>query len=75
MSTRQKLHLPGGILIETARDFNGRYWTGHAKGCSMFFRDPAELLKFLRLPSGPSKESLKSWLESLLDYDSTPKSS
>ena len=73
MSQNQKLHLGSGVIIETSRDFNGRYWTGYAKGCSMFFRDPADLMKFLRLPAGPSKESLKSWLNSLLDYDSTPK--
>ena len=75
MSTRQKLHLAGGIIIETARDFNGRYWTGYANGCSLFFRDPAELCKFLKLPSGTRRDSLNSWLESLLDFDSTPKSS
>jgi len=69
MNKDQKLHLGSGVIINTSRDFNGRYWTGFARDCSMFFRDPKELTRFLRLPAGPSRESLKSWLASLEDFD------
>jgi hypothetical protein len=74
MNQQQKLHLGSGVIINTDRDFNGRYWTGHARNCSMFFRDPKELTRFLRLPAGPSRESLKSWLASLEDYDNQRRS-
>lgn len=60
----EKLHLPGGTLIETSLDSNGRYWIGYVNGGSMFFRSVADLRSFLRLSSA-SRASLDSWLSSL----------
>lgn len=67
---RQTLHLQGGLSIETSRDFNGRFWIAYAKGCSMFFREAADVRRWLKLPKGtPSRESFDSWIASLADFD------
>jgi hypothetical protein len=67
---REQLHLGSGMSIETGRDFNGRFWIGHAKGASMFFRDPVELRRFLKLSPGiPSRASFDSWIASLTAAD------
>lgn len=67
---RQTLHLQGGLSIETARDFNGRYWIAYLKGCSMFFRDAVDMRKWLKLPKGTaSRDSFDSWIVSLGDFD------
>lgn len=72
----QKLNLKGGIFIESRRDHNGRYWTGYARNCSMYFRDPKELVKFLSLySSSERKEKLLAWLDELLEYDSRKRDS
>lgn len=66
----QKLHLQGGMSIETTRDFNGRYWIAYMRGCSMFFRDAIDLRKWLKLPKGTaSRDSFDSWIASLEDFD------
>lgn len=75
MNQRQKLHLPGNLWIESALDNNGRFYIGHARNCSMYFRDRDAMFKFLKLPAGPSRESVKSWLESLADFDQQRKAS
>ena len=70
MAKRQTLHLQGGMSIETSRDWNGRWWVAHRKGCSMFFRDVKSLRRFLALPlKTDSRASLDSWLESLSGMD------
>lgn len=67
---RQTLHLQGGLSVETARDFNGRFWIAYLKGCSMFFRDAVSVRKWLKLPKGTaSRESFDSWIDSLEDFD------
>lgn len=67
---RERLHLGGGMTVETSRDINGRFWIGHAKGAAMFFRDPKALRRFLKLPQGiPSRVSFDSWIESLAAAD------
>lgn len=67
---RQTLHLKDGMSIETARDFNGRFWIAMRRGTSMFFRDTAELRGFLKLPKGTdSRASFDSWIASLEDFD------
>lgn len=67
---RERLHLGSGTMIETGRDWNGRFWIGHSKGCAMFFRDAKALRRFLKLPQGiPSRASFDSWIESLAAAD------
>lgn len=66
MARRERLHLPTGMSVETFRDWNGRGYIAYAKGASMFFREPAEVRRFLKLPKGTtSRESLDSWIASL----------
>ena len=67
---RQTLHLQGGLSIETGKDWNGRFWIGFVKGCSMFFRDAGDLRRWLKLPKGTaSRDSFDSWIASLADFD------
>ena len=70
MAKRNALRLPGGSSVETGPDWNGRYWIGYRKGCSMFFRDVKLLRKWLQLPLGiPSRAAFDSWVESVLADD------
>lgn len=67
---RETLHLPGGMSIETGKDFNGRFFIAYAKNASVFIRDAKELRSFLKLPiKTSSRESLDSWLASLEGFD------
>lgn len=67
---RETLHLPGGMSIETGKDFNGRFFIAYAKNASVFIRDAKELRSFLKLPiKTASRESLDSWLASLAGHD------
>jgi hypothetical protein len=67
---RDKLHLPGGVNIETGPDWNGRYFVAYRNGCSMFFRDTKALRTFLALPAtGATGQALESWLASLQAHD------
>jgi hypothetical protein len=66
----QTLHLQGGVSIETARDFNGRFWIAYLNGCSMFFREAVDLKKWLQLGKGTARyDSFDSWISSLADFD------
>ena len=67
---RERLHLQGGMSIETGPDWNGRYFVAYRKGTSMFFRDVKAMRKFLALPlKTASREALDSWLASLQAAD------
>jgi sugar lactone lactonase YvrE len=62
----ERLHLPGQMMIETNRDANGRYFIAYGKHASMFFRDAAELRRWLKLPiKTPSREAFDSWITSM----------
>lgn len=66
MPAREALNLSGGMRIETGRDWNGRFWIAYRKGCSMFFRDPSQLRRWLSLaPKTASREAFDSWIASL----------
>lgn len=70
MAKRDALRLSAFQGIETGRDMNGRYFIAYSDGASVFVRNVAELRRFLRIPKGlPMRESLESWLSSLLDMD------
>jgi hypothetical protein len=70
MVKRDALRLPGGMSIETGPDWDGRYWIGYRKGCSLFFRDVKVLRKWLGLPLGtPSRQAFDSWVESIQASD------
>ena len=63
---RERIHLQGGVSVETGRDWNGRFYIGYSKGASVFVRCRNELKRFTALPSGSAAaSSLESWLESL----------
>ena len=66
MAKRDALRLPGDMSIETGPDWQGRYWVGYRKGCSMFFRDVLLLRKWLALPVGTtSRQAFDSWVASI----------
>jgi hypothetical protein len=70
MAKRDSLRLPGSSSVETGSDWNGRYWIGYRKGCSMFFRDAQKLRKWLELPPAiPSRIAFDSWVESIQTAD------
>lgn len=72
MAKRERLHLSPHTIIETSRDWNGRYYIAYAKNASMFFRCPIELRKWLKLPAKiPSRESFDSWIASLEAADTS----
>ena len=63
---RERIHLQGDMTVETGKDFNGRFFIAHARGASVFLREPKEVRQFLKLPAKtPSRESLDSWFASL----------
>lgn len=63
---RDTLRLPGGMSVETSKDWNGRFFIAYGKQASVFVRCPKELRKFLKLSLGTaSRAALDSWLESL----------
>ena len=63
---RDTLRLPGGMSVETGKDWNGRFFIAYGKQASVFARCPKELRKFLKLSLGTaSRAALDSWLESL----------
>lgn len=69
-----RLDLGSGMLVESNHDFNGRYWIGMRKGCSMFFRDPKALRKFLKLPVGiTSRVGFDEWITELEATDAKRK--
>lgn len=70
---RDTLRLPGGLSVETGRDWNGRFYIAYGKQASVFVRCPKELRKFLKLSLGTaSRAALDSWLESLEATDNEP---
>jgi len=67
---RERLHLGGGMSIETGRDINGRFFIAHARSASVWIRCQRELRRFLRLKgSTTSRAALDSWLDSLQATD------
>jgi hypothetical protein len=55
-----------GLLIETAVDFNGRYWIAWKPHVSCWFRVRADLMRWCGYPTQtPTRASLLSWLDSL----------
>lgn len=67
---RDTLRLPGGMSVETSKDWNGRFFIAYGKQASVFVRCPKELRKFLKLSLGTaSRAALDSWLESLQDTE------
>ena len=71
---REKLHLSAHQNIETYRDATGRAFVAYTSGCSMFFRDRKELVRWLKVPKSiPMRSSLDSWLDSLAAADAQRK--
>ena len=67
------MRLPGGLSVETGRDWNGRFYIAYGKQASVFVRCPKELRKFLKLSLGTaSRAALDSWLESLEATNNDP---
>jgi len=67
---RETLHLPGGMSIETGKDWNGRYFICYAKNASVIVRTNKEVKQFLKLSiKTTSRDSLDSWLASLAAAD------
>lgn len=63
---RERLHLSVHTIIETGRDWNGRFYIVYGKNASVFRRCPKEVRKWLKLPSKiPSREAYDSWIASL----------
>ena len=55
-----------GVSIESAKDFNGRFFIAYIKGASMFFRDATDVRKWLKLPKGTTtRELFDLWISEL----------
>ena len=55
-----------GVLIESSRDWNGRYYTAWRPHVSMFFRDRKALTKWLSYPTQtPTRALILAWLDEL----------
>lgn len=66
MAKRERLHLSQHTVIETGRDWNGRFYIVYGNNASVFLRCPKEVRKWLKLPAKiPSREAFDSWIASL----------
>lgn len=71
MAKRTTLYLGDGMIVESDRDFNGRYYVALARGATQIFRQEKELRRFLKLPVGtPSRVALDDHLKELVEADS-----
>lgn len=71
---RERLHLSIYTVIETGRDWNGRFYIVYNNGAAVFRRCPKEVRKFLKLPSKiPMREAYDSWIASLEAADANRK--
>lgn len=60
----------GGLRIETARDWNGRWFVCWKPTVSVYRRTRKEVLKFAAWPAKtPTGDALRSWLDSLEQMD------
>ena len=60
---RTRLQLGQSMSVETAKDFNGRFFICYAKGASVFLRDAKEVRRFMKLPlKTTSRDLLDEWL-------------
>ena len=60
---RTRLQLGQSMSVETAKDFNGRFFICYAKGASVFLRDAKEVRRFMKLPlKTTSRDQLDEWL-------------
>jgi hypothetical protein len=72
---RERLHLSAHTVIETGRDWNGRFYIAYSNNASVFLRCPKEVRKFLKLPAKiPMRESFDSWIASLEAADASKRS-
>lgn len=75
MAKRERLHLSQYTVIETGRDWNGRYYIVYGNNASVFMRCPKEVRKWLKLPAKiPQREAYDSWIASLEAADASKKS-
>lgn len=74
MAKRERLHLSVHTVIETGRDWNGRFYIVYSNNASVFMRCPKEVRKWLKLPAKiPSREAYDSWIASLEAADAAKK--
>jgi hypothetical protein len=60
----------GGLRIETARDWDGRWFIAWKPHVSQYFRDPKVMLRWVAWPvKTPTGDSLRSWIASLTAAD------
>ena len=58
---RERLRLSSEMSVEIGRDAHGPYYIGTRPTASMWFRDPAELRRWMRLKGGAAKQ-LDVWI-------------
>ena len=62
---RERFQRPG-LLIETSRDWDGRWFTAWKPHVSQGFRDPKAMLRWLSWPTKtPTGDELRAWLTDL----------
>ena len=72
---RTRLQLGQSMSVETAKDFNGRFFICYAKGASVFLRNVKEVRRFMKLPlKTTSRDLLDEWLAGFdsAGHDTTP---
>lgn len=66
MARPQTLRLSPGLLINTDRDHNGRWWITLSNQASLYHRDAKAVVQALRLPAGSGlRAQLEDWLTAL----------
>lgn len=66
MARPQTLRLTSGLLINTDRDHNGRWWITLSNHASLYHRDAEAVRQALRLPAGSGlRAQLEDWLRGL----------
>ena len=71
---KREAFVAGGLRIETARDWDGRWFIAWKPHVSQYFRDPKVMLRWVAWPvKTPTGDSLRSWIASLTAADAERK--
>jgi hypothetical protein len=53
-------------MVQTGRDWNGRFWICYSGYTSLFKADSAAVLKWAKYPKGtPTRDALEKWLKEI----------
>ena len=70
---KRDVFVAGSLRVETARDWNGRYYICADSRAAVLRRSRKEVLSFAKWPSKtPSGDRLREWLDGFEDHQTPP---